>query len=155
MVQGAGVRCTELAEIRTTKTSPNRTPGRTAIRKFLPIGAAGTAMIKLVQINERGYRIGESHQRAKLTDHEVTLLVGLLIERAELIAQCHAACMSRADIDRTLTKARLSYRRIAEAMEVSKRYVRDVDSGRVRCQVAAAVKRVRITEGAAGKVARS
>lgn len=101
-------------------------------------------MIKVLQINERGYRIGESHQRAKLTNHEVSLLVDLLIQRAELIAQCRAVCMGRADIDRTLTKMRLSYRLIAEAMEISKRTVRDVDSGRTRHQVAVRVKRVKV-----------
>lgn len=55
-------------------------------------------MRKVVAINDRGLRIGEDHQRAKLTNFEV-----------ELIRQMH--------------RQGLSYRTLAEKFEVSKRTI--------------------------------
>ena len=98
----------------------------------------------MVAIGELGVRIGEGHGRAKLTDHDVELVVGLLGARDELIAQCRAAGMTRPAIDRTLTKAQLAYRHIAEKFEVSKSLVRHIANGDVRCQVAARWKRVEV-----------
>jgi DNA-binding NarL/FixJ family response regulator len=63
-------------------------------------------------VNEAGHLIGESHPRAVLTDHEVDLLLELLAEG-------------------------LSQARVALAMEVSRRTVRDIASGRTRAQIPA------------------
>lgn len=59
--------------------------------------------------NERGMRIGESHPRAVLTDHEVELLIALRDDG-------------------------MSWRVLAVKFECSKRCVRDIYSGRRRCQ---------------------
>lgn len=53
---------------------------------------------KYVQIGEYGRRVGESHGRAKLTDHEIDLM-------------------------RQLKEEGMSAKEIAEKFEVSKRYV--------------------------------
>lgn len=55
---------------------------------------------KLVAVNEQGRRIGESHPRAKLTDHEVDLVHELVEEGMSLrqIAQkleCHFTHVGR------------------------------------------------------------
>lgn len=67
---------------------------------------------RLLAVNDRGFRIGEDHHRAKLTNHEVDLTLELL-------------------------DAGLSERQVAEKMEMSRRWVRDIKSGRRRCQSAA------------------
>lgn len=90
-----------------------------------------------VAVNERGARIGEGHPRAVLSDHDVANMLALLDEREELIRQCVAVKMPRADINRSLTKARLSYGLIAIAMEVSKSTVRFIALGTNRGQVPA------------------
>jgi len=65
-----------------------------------------------VAVNEAGRRIGESHPRAVLTDNEVECLLQLREEGA-------------------------GYRRLAKIFEISKRHVRDICSGRRRCQTPA------------------
>lgn len=64
-----------------------------------------------VAVNDQGYRIGEDHPNAKLTNHEVDLIL-------DLRDQC------------------MSYRQIADKMEVSKSLIRDICKGRKRCQSA-------------------
>lgn len=72
---------------------------------------------KLVAVNERGQRIGESHPRAVLTDHEVSLVLALRDE----------GC---------------SYGWIARKMEISKSQVARIVRGERRAQLAARWKRV-------------
>jgi len=74
------------------------------------------AKTKLVPVNERGYTIGERHHRAKLTDHDVELIVQLLDDG-------------------------MSERRVAEKFDISRRLVRDIKSGRCRAQSAASYVR--------------
>ncbi len=75
-----------------------------------------------VGVNDRGLRVGQDHQNAKLTDAEVELLLKL---RAE-------------------DRAFWSYRLLAEKFEISKRSVRDYLTGRRRGQVAIAFRAVRV-----------
>ncbi len=64
---------------------------------------------RLLAVNDRGYVIGEQHHRAKLTDHEVDLVLELLDDG-------------------------MSERLVAEKMEISRRTVRDIKAGRIRAQ---------------------
>jgi len=73
-------------------------------------------MSDLFAVNEAGYRIGQDHQNAKLTNHEVDLIL-------ELREQC------------------LSYAEIASKFDISKSTVRDICTGKRRCQCAFRWKR--------------
>lgn len=64
---------------------------------------------RLLAVNEKGYRLGEDHHRAKLTNHEVQLALELL-------------------------DSGMSERLVAEKMEVSRRTVRDYKAARTRAQ---------------------
>jgi DNA invertase Pin-like site-specific DNA recombinase len=65
----------------------------------------------LVALNEAGRRIGESHPRAKLLDHEVDLVHELL-------------------------EAGMSYTEVAAKFDVSKSCVAHIATGRRRSQIA-------------------
>jgi hypothetical protein len=97
-------------------------------------------MTQLVKINEHGRRIGESHPRAVLTDHEVELLLGLLGERDALVIRMHAEGARQAEIDKALTVAGLSYRCLALKFEIHKQHVAKIAQGARRCQTPAKVK---------------
>lgn len=99
-------------------------------------------MSKLVAINENGNRMGESHGRAKLTDHDVELVVGLLDCREGLMREYLKVGLSRREIERVLHTAQLSYAGIAEKFEVSKSLVKAIADGRVRSRVAVRWKRI-------------
>lgn len=73
--------------------------------------------MKLVAFNEDGQRIGESHPRAVLTDHDIDLLFALWDEGG------------------------WSYARIAAKFEISKSHAWDILNFRKRVQVAASWKR--------------
>lgn len=73
-------------------------------------------MSRMVMVNDRGLRIGESHPRAVLTDHEVDLLI-------------------------ELRDAGLSYRWIAATMEISIKQAWRICVGQQRGQVATKYKR--------------
>lgn len=77
-------------------------------------------------------RIGEAHHRAKLTDHDVDLMRDLLDERRALITRCRAAGDGQGAIERALRDSGLSFASIAFKFEVSKSYVRAVDTWRIR-----------------------
>jgi len=77
-------------------------------------------MDRRVAVNESGYRIGEDHPGAKLTDHEVDLIL-------ELREQCW------------------SYRQIADKFEVSKSQIRNICTGLKRCQIPWRIKRVHLS----------
>lgn len=64
---------------------------------------------KLVGFNENGSRVGETHHRARLTDHDVDLI-------------------------RELRDEGLTYQNIADKFEVSKSTVRDIVKCRRRWQ---------------------
>lgn len=72
---------------------------------------------RMLAVNELGIRIGEDHQRAKLTNIEVDRLLDLHEEDG------------------------VGYRRLAEMFGVSKRTVRDICAYRKRCQHAAEFRR--------------
>lgn len=76
-------------------------------------------MQKTVAVNERGLRIGEDHPNARYTDGEVAMVLELRDEG-------------------------WGYKRIAKALEMPKSTVRDICTGRRRCQCPTTWKRVRI-----------
>ena len=79
----------------------------------------GLVMKKLVMLNESGRRIGESHPRSKLLDREVEQVFALL-------------------------EAGLSYREIAEKMDVSKSCIAHIATGRRRGQCVERLVRVSV-----------
>lgn len=72
---------------------------------------------KYVLVNERGRRIGESHPRAKLTDHEIDLI-------------------------RDLAEEGMSYRQIAAKFEIFFTHVGDIVRCAKRAQIPERAKRV-------------
>lgn len=88
------------------------------------------------KINERGRRIGESHPRAVLTDHEVeNLIMPLLEQREALMAERRAAGKRRAEIDVELRRVGLSLGLIAKKFDVHKGTIAKIASGERRNQV--------------------
>ena len=73
-----------------------------------------------IRLNDAGRRIGESHPRAGLTDHDVELVLALV-------------------------EAGLSYAEIAEKFEVSKSCIAHIATGRRRGQWTARLIRVSVT----------
>lgn len=69
-----------------------------------------SARNRLLAVNDRGYVVGEQHHRAKLSDHEVDLVLALLADG-------------------------MSERLVAEKFEIARRTVRDIKAGRIRSQV--------------------
>ena len=78
-------------------------------------------MRKTIAFNEHGRRIGESHPRAKLLDHEVEQVLALL-------------------------DAGLSYAAVAAKFDVSKSCIAHIAAGRRRGQLVARVARVSVAE---------
>lgn len=72
---------------------------------------------RIVRVNERGLRVGEDHPNAKLTDHEVDMLLQL-----------------RAD--------GYGWKRLAKTFEISKAQVRRICAGKSRHHVATEFRRV-------------
>jgi len=79
-------------------------------------------MKKTVAVNERGLRIGEGHQNAKLTDGEVEMV-------------------------RTLHRDGLSYRTLAQKFEVSKSLIARICRWEKRAQTVAGWKAVHLPDG--------
>jgi len=77
---------------------------------------------KLIATNERGYRIGEGHHRAKLTDADVEVILYLRFEAGLSCAQIAA--------------------KWDDGVRISKSTVRDICSGAIRGQIAARLRRV-------------
>jgi ribosome-binding protein aMBF1 (putative translation factor) len=71
----------------------------------------------IVRVNERGRRIGESHHKAMLSDHEVELM-------------------------RAMREDGLSFDTLAKIFECAKSTVADICHGRIRNQRPAEVRRV-------------
>lgn len=82
--------------------------------------AAGLPMakMKLVGVNEHGLRVGQDHQRAKLTDHEV-----------EMMRKLHE-------------DDGVGYRRLSKMFEVGKTTVRNICGYKVRVQTAVTFRKV-------------
>ena len=80
---------------------------------------------KLVGVNARGYRVGEDHQCAKLSDHEVELIRELA--------------------DPADGSAPMPYRTIAEKFEISAGMVSEIVNFRKRASFPAGFRRVKIT----------
>lgn len=72
----------------------------------------GVSMTKrTIAINSRGYRVGEGHQRAILSDHEI-----------DLVRELHEAPHN------------LGYKRLSIIFEMSKSAIRDICLYRIRAQ---------------------
>lgn len=82
---------------------------------------------KLVAINERGLRIGEDHPRAKLTDHDVSLILALIED---------------SDTARIAGKRALTDTEIARKFDISKSTVHYYRTGVLRSQIPSRWKRV-------------
>lgn len=78
-------------------------------------------MQKTVAVNVRGLRIGEDHQNARYTNAEIEMVL-------------------------TLRDEDKSYGEIARLVEMPKSTVRDICTGRRRCQYPADFKTVRVPE---------
>ncbi|SDH23462.1 hypothetical protein [Propionivibrio dicarboxylicus] len=91
-------------------------------------------MTLLVKTNEHGRRIGESHPRAVLTNHEVELMMELLDEREALIGEMEFNGARRATIHLQLHLRGLSYACLAAKFEVHKQTVAKIALGQRRCQ---------------------
>ena len=86
----------------------------------------------MIKRNEFGRRIGESHHKSVLTDHEVDLLFELLIFRDEVLeAMAHATV---AQINARLHEEQLSYRQLAIKFEVHPQTIAKIARGERRCQ---------------------
>lgn len=85
--------------------------------------------MRIIKTNERGRRIGESHPRAVLSDHEVELLLELLDERRDVIDRLQEMGATQTAIDGMLTFKGLSYRLLAEKFEISKGHVGKIARG--------------------------
>jgi hypothetical protein len=72
-------------------------------------------MFRKVGVTEKGLRVGEYHPKAKLTDHEVDLLL-------------------------KLRDAGLKYSELMEKFEIPKATVKNICTGRCRCQRAVKFK---------------
>lgn len=77
---------------------------------------------RMVAVNENGCRVGETHHRAKLTDHDVDLIRELHEEHG------------------------LSYSQLAEKFGCSKSTIRDYCQYRRRCQFPEKWRRVRVDD---------
>ena len=103
-------------------------------------------MRQLVKINANGLRVGEDHPLAKLTDHEVELLRGMLDEREAFIARLRAAGYGEWQINLGAAWVGLDYRGIARCFEVSAGYVHDIATCRRRAQTVAGTRSVRLPD---------
>lgn len=73
-----------------------------------------------IAVNEQGRRVGDSHHNAKLTDHEVDLLLAMRDEG-------------------------LTYQQLADKFEISKSQARNIVKGIKRCQTPARYKAVHLS----------
>ena len=73
---------------------------------------------RIVGVNERGLRVGQDHQNAKLTDAEIDVLL-------------------------EFRQRGWGYKRLAKKFEISKAQVRRIVSGAARHQTPSAFRRVR------------
>lgn len=91
--------------------------GRRVSSIFMHVGGYQMAKrrLTLVPVNARGYRIGEQHHRAKLSDHDIELIHELL--------------------DGGMTQ-----RLVAQKFEVSRSSIRDIRNGRNRSQTSDAYR---------------
>jgi hypothetical protein len=89
---------------------------------------------KLVKTNEAGRRIGDSHPRAKLSDHEIELLAELLEARQAMIDRLTEGGAKPHVVGLLLEANDLSFRCLAIKFEISKSHVAHVAAGRRRCQ---------------------
>lgn len=103
-------------------------------------------MKRVLSLNSAGLRVGESHQRAKLTDAEVDAIRDLLDERDRFAALLRNAGWGREAIRRAVVWQRLDVRSIARMFEVGSSTVQDIYTCKRRAQVAVSHKLVRLPD---------
>ncbi len=106
----------DVLNVQTFTHSSLENRGRNERAKFC---RKGLVMQKTIALNENGRRIGESHPRAKLLDHEVDQVLALL-------------------------EAGLSYAEVALKFDVSKSCVAHIATGRRRGQAVERTVRVSV-----------
>ena len=87
---------------------------------------------KIVKLNEKGRRIGDSHPKATLSDHEVDLLLELLIARDEVLEAMLG--VKQSEIDAALHEEQLSYTQLGIKFEIHRQTVAKIARGERRCQ---------------------
>lgn len=90
---------------------------------------------RLLAVNDGGHVIGEQHPRAKLTDRQVDQILDALEKRDRLVLEMRAAGATVGAIHRAIRLAQLGFVPLARLHGVSRRTVRDIYEGRIRCQV--------------------
>jgi hypothetical protein len=100
---------------------------RAAGKRAKSKGGEGMSKMKTVAVNEKGRRVGESHPRAKLSDHEVDLL-------RELVEELIASGMRPME----------AYRQTAEKFELHVVTVKGIVRYAQRSAVAVRLKRVKV-----------
>lgn len=90
---------------------------------------------RLLAVNDGGHVIGEQHPRAKLTDRQVDQILDALEKRDRLVLEMRAAGATVGAIHRAIRLARVSEMALARLHGVSRRTVRDIYEGRIRCQM--------------------
>lgn len=101
---------------------------------------------KYVRVNELGHRIGEDHQRAKLSDYEIDLLLTLIDAREQCIMLSKRRGLKPREINKMLAEKQLSYRCLALRFGIHKQHVAKVANGARRCQTADRVKTVHLPD---------
>lgn len=95
----------------------------------------------LLAVNDRGYVIGEQHPRAKLSDKQVDQVLALLEARRALMDRLRLEGATQLQVQRALVAQALDAQSIAVKFSVSRRTIRDIDSGRIRAQLAVDYRR--------------
>lgn len=99
-------------------------------------------MKRRIGINTIGRRVGEDHHNAKLTDHEVDLIRGMLDERDRFIKQLEAAGYGREQIRHAPKFVCLDIRSIAVKFDVAPSTVQAIHAGTRRAQSPANFKTI-------------
>lgn len=84
-----------------------------------------------IAVGDNGRRVGESHPKAKLTDHDIDLIRELATERDE---------------QGKVVKPGLSYRTLAEKFETARGTIRNIVKCYRRAAIATRVRMVPVTE---------
>ena len=103
-------------------------------------------MKRVISLNAAGLRVGESHQRAKLTDAEVDQIRNLLDERDRFVELLRGVGFGREDVRRAVVWQGLDVRSIARMFEVCPSTVQGIYACRIRAQAVAGYKLVQLPD---------
>ena len=103
-------------------------------------------MKRVLSLNSAGLRVGESHQRAKLTDAEVDVIRDLLDERDRFVERLKAAGYGREVARRAVVWLSLDVRSIARMFDVTPSTVQSIYTCKTRAQVPVGYKLVQLPD---------